>query len=72
MPNGILPSLFVLLKIWKLDCNIVVDFGQCSSFVLVVVDSHCYEGHIGVGRFIGVCSGRGWGRDWRGDFDGGG
>lgn len=52
MPDGILPTLFVLPIVRKIPHDILVDAIECQSFLGAVSDRHHYECVIAVGRFI--------------------
>lgn len=51
VPNRVLPPLFVLLKIWKLRGDVLIDFWQCCPLRLTRLNGHGDQRHVGVGRF---------------------
>lgn len=51
MPDRVLPSLLVLLKVWKLGGDVGVDLAEGRPLMLAVLYRHGDEGDIAVGWF---------------------
>lgn len=57
MPDAVLPSLFVLLVVWKLGYDEAVDVIQGQLLLLAFSDGHCNESHVRIRRFFWCWSG---------------
>lgn len=51
MPNGILPTLFIFLEVWKFFRDVSIYFAKGSPFALTILDGHRDESDVGVRRF---------------------
>lgn len=51
MPDRILPSFLVLLKVWKLGGDIRIDFAESRPLVLAVLYRHGDQGNVAEGWF---------------------
>lgn len=52
MPDGILPTLFVLLKVRKSGGNVCVYLAQSRPLLSAVLYSHCDQSDVTVGRLL--------------------
>lgn len=57
VPDGVLPSLFVLLEVRELSGNVCIDLAESCPFLRAMLYRHGDQGHIAEGR-LGVRRGR--------------